>query len=142
MNPLISLWEQPKNRKVAIIVALLSAILPFPIAGLHKFYLGQPIWGVIYLLLWSTPIPRIACAIDAVWYFMQGEMGFERQFNALDQSSYQSFTGINPQQMKAIADALRELEKLKAEGLMSDYEFEEKRRQLLGWRGRQNEEVK
>jgi cytochrome c-type biogenesis protein CcmH/NrfG len=31
----------------------------------------------------------------------------------------------------SLADNLRELEKLRAEGLMSDYEFEQKRRQLL-----------
>jgi hypothetical protein len=31
----------------------------------------------------------------------------------------------------AIADALRELDRLRQDGLMSEYEFEQKRRQLL-----------
>ncbi|MGK7933661.1 MAG: SHOCT domain-containing protein [Microcystaceae cyanobacterium] len=131
MNPLVTLFEQPKNRKLAIIAALVSAMLPFPIAGCHKFYLGQPVWGVIYLLLWNTPIPRIACAIDVVWYFIQGEIGFERQFNGLEGENYQSLTEVNPQQVKAMADAVRELDKLREDGLISEYEFEQKRRQLL-----------
>ncbi|MGK7944781.1 MAG: NINE protein [Microcystaceae cyanobacterium] len=132
MNPLETFLPHPKSRKVAIIIALVSAMLPFPIAGIHKFYLGQPVWGVVYLLLWNSPIPRIACAIDAVWYFVQGEMGFESQFNGLEGENNPSFTAVDPQQMKAMADALRELDKLREEGLMSDYEFEQKRRQLLG----------
>lgn len=132
MNPFLSLFQRPKSRKFAIIAALTSAMLPFPIAGIHKFYLGQPIWGVMYLLLWNTPIPRIACAIDAVWYFVQGEIPFEHQFNGLEGDIYSSFTGVDPQKMKAMADALRELDKLREDGLISDYEFEQKRRQLLG----------
>jgi TM2 domain-containing membrane protein YozV len=132
MTSFFSSFDHPKNRKVAIIAALVCAMLPFPIAGIHKFYLGQPVWGVVYLLLWNTPIPRIACAIDAVWYFVQGDTGFDRQFNGLEGDNYQPLTGVDPQQMKAMADALRELDKLREEGLMSDYEFEQKRRQLLG----------
>ena len=69
LSPLLSL---PKRWYWAIALAVVSAVLPWPIAGLHKFYLGQPIWGGVYWLLWNTPIPRIACAIDAVWYFVQG----------------------------------------------------------------------
>ncbi len=124
-------FNHRKNRKVAIMMALTSAMLPIPIAGLHKFYMGQPIWAVIYLLLWNTPIPRIACAIDAVWYIVQGEEPFERQFN-LTEEPYQQLTGVDPRQMKAMVEALRDLEKLREDGLVSDYEFEQKRRQLLG----------
>ncbi len=132
MNPLAIFLSYPKNRKIAIIATLISAMLPIPLAGIHKFYLGQPIWGVIYLLLWNTPIPRIACAIDAVWYFVQGEDSFNHQFNRPEGDNYQTLTGVDPQQMKVMAEALRELDQLREDGLMSDYEFEQKRRQLLG----------
>ena len=77
------LLSQPKSRKGAIAIALLVTVVPFPLAGLHKFYLGQPVWGAIYLVLWNTPIPRLAAAIDAVWYFVQGEEAFNRQFNGV-----------------------------------------------------------
>lgn len=50
-----------RRRSVAVSLAWLGAVF-FP--GLHKFYLGQPGWGVAYLLLSWTPIPRIACAVE------------------------------------------------------------------------------
>jgi TM2 domain-containing membrane protein YozV len=124
------LLNQPKSRKVAVIVALLSIVLPLPIAGLHKFYLGQPLWGVIYLLLWNTPIPRIASAIDAVWYLVQDSEQFNCQFNNQPVSTA-NLSSIDPSQVGAIAQALRELDRLREDGLVSEYEFEQKRRQLI-----------
>ncbi|MGV2827976.1 NINE protein [Myxosarcina sp. GI1(2024)] len=128
MSLLDTLFQHPKERRVAVILALSGTILP--IAGLHKLYLGQPLWGAIYLLLWSTPIPQIASAIDAVWYLMQDWEQFQLQFNgSSNRQSY--FNNTNTQQMSAIADGIRELERLRQDGLVSEYEFEQKRRQLL-----------
>jgi TM2 domain-containing membrane protein YozV len=124
----MSFLQAPKKRSVAIALSLLGTILafPFPVAGLHKFYLGQPLWGIIYLLLWQTPIPRIACAIDVVFYLVQGSAAFSQKFG---------FTPVavsgSAEQVPAIAQGLRELEQLRLEGLISEYEFEQKRRQLL-----------
>lgn len=118
--------NHPKNRRNAVILALLGAITP--LAGLHKFYLGQPLWGIIYLLLWSTPMPRIACAIEAIWYLIQDQEQFEVQFNGFSSPSNNIAAG---QQVSAIANALRELDRLREDGLLSEYEFEQKRRQLL-----------
>ncbi len=115
-----------KNRKIAIALALLSAITPIP--GLQKFYLGQPLWGVIYLLLWSSPMVRIACAIDAVWYMIQDLEQFDSQFNGITTGQ---FTINEVQKVNAIAEALRELNSLREDGLITEYEFEQKRRQLL-----------
>lgn len=119
-------FEHHKNRRVAAALALLGTVTP--IAGLHKLYLGQPVWGIIYILLWSTPIPRIAAAIDAVWYLVQDLEQFERQFNG--QSKYNLNLNTSPQ-VKAIAEAMRELDRLREDGLVTEYEFEQKRRQLL-----------
>ena len=118
-------FQHHKNRRVAIALALLGTI--FPIGGLHKLYLGQPLWGAIYLLLWATPIPRIASAIDAVWYLVQDLEQFEMQFNGQSDRFYFN----NTPQVSGIADALRELDSLREDGLMTEYEFEQKRRQLL-----------
>lgn len=133
MLVLEKLLNSPKNRRTAIALALLATILPWPIAGLQKFYLGQPLWGVIYLLLWNTPIPRIASAIDAVWYLVQGEEEFQQQFNAgnLSPTKRHFMNLFQAPQVAAVANALRELEQLRAEGLVSEYEFEQKRRQLI-----------
>jgi len=53
-----------KSRKVAAILAFTGTLIP--IAGLHKFYLGQPLWGLVYVLLSWTPIPHVASAIEGV----------------------------------------------------------------------------
>ena len=115
-----------KSRKVAVILALLGTLTPIP--GLHKLYLGQPLWAIVYLLLSSVSISITvaACAIDAVWYLSQDIEQFELQFNGK--------TGkilTNSNQVSAIAEALRELDQLRDEGLVTEYEFEQKRRQLL-----------
>jgi TM2 domain-containing membrane protein YozV len=124
------LLSQPKSRKAAIAIALLVTVVPLPLAGIHKFYLGQPLWGAIYLLLWNTPIPRIAAAIDAVWYFVQGEETFNRQFNGT-LATRSATAPMSPPPVATIAEGLRELERLRTEGLLSEYEFEQKRRHLL-----------
>ncbi|MCP2732504.1 NINE protein [Limnofasciculus baicalensis] len=108
-----------------------------PIAGLHKFYLGQPWWGVLYLLLSWTPIPRIASGIEGAWYLLQNPEEFEQNFNlnlgamANASSTINQSPPVDAAQISAIADALRQLDSLRQEGLMSEYEFEQKRRQLL-----------
>ncbi|MGB5714302.1 MAG: NINE protein [Waterburya sp.] len=120
------LFKYHKERRITVALALLGTVTP--IAGLHKLYLGQPVWGIIYILLWSTPIPRIAAAIDAVWYLVQDLEQFERQFNGHSQHNLNLNTSP---QVKAIAEAMRELDQLREDGLVTDYEFEQKRRQLL-----------
>ncbi|NJM66485.1 MAG: NINE protein [Acaryochloris sp. RU_4_1] len=131
-QPSINL-PRPKNRTVAIALAFAGLVLP----GLHKFYLGQTRWGIIYGLpglVWITlPIAtlmRVASLCDALIYLSQGEERFHQAFNsAWPQPSQPT---LDPMQMQAIAASLRQLESLRQEGLVTDYEFEQQRRQLLG----------
>ena len=97
-----------KSRSLALILAFSGTLM---IPGLHKFYLGQPLWGVLYVLFSWTPIPKIASAIEGVWYLTQEQETFD--------------------QVESVANALRELEALRQEGLISEYEFEQKRRRML-----------
>jgi TM2 domain-containing membrane protein YozV len=125
MSVLDQLFKYHKERRFAVALALLGTVTP--VVGLHKLYLGQPVWGIMYILLWSTPIARIASAIDAVWYLVQDLEQFEHQFNG-----YQyNFKLSSAPQAKAIAEAMRELDQLREDGLLTEYEFEQKRRQLL-----------
>lgn len=123
---------QGKKKIIAILLAFLGAIAPF--GGLHKFYVGQPIWGVIYLFLgWHSPITSIACAVDAVLYIAQFSNQWGFQSNS---ETTTTITQINQQSLQAkntveIAEAIRQLENLRQQGLVSEYEFEQKRRQLL-----------
>nr|WP_199316415.1 NINE protein [Chroococcidiopsis sp. [FACHB-1243]] len=144
----MSIVSQQKNRKVAATLAFACTVLPMPIAGLHKFYLGQPLWGLLYLLLSWTPIPRVASAIEGFWYLVQDseefDLNFNSEFGELGMSgtsvtnlanfsilSKRPSTTVMPARVSAIASAMRELDDLRQEGLISEYEFEQKRRQLL-----------
>lgn len=123
-----------KSRKVAAVLALVGTLIP--IAGLHKFYLGQPVWGLLYLLLSWTPIPHVASAIEGVWYLVQDSDEFDRNFNSdLGMENFLQrqarIPTIDPNHVSTIADTLRQLDCLREDGLISEYEFEQKRRQLL-----------
>jgi hypothetical protein len=93
------------------------------------------VWGILYLLLWWTHIPQVASAIEGVWYLLQDPDEFDRNFNLAVMPAASSVpaqpAGVDPAQVGAIADALRQLDSLRQDGLMSEYEFEQKRRQLL-----------
>lgn len=132
-SALSSTMNQPKNRVTACVLALAGLVLP----GLHKFYLGQPRWGLVYLVpgvLWAAfpvaMIVRVASLCDALIYFVQGEDQFNRAFNA--EWPIASKPTIEPEKVDAIAQALRQLDGLRQEGLITEYEFEQQRRQLLG----------
>ncbi|HEY9630273.1 MAG TPA: NINE protein [Coleofasciculaceae cyanobacterium] len=114
--------SKPKDRRIAALLALAGAILP--VSGFHKFYMGQPKWGILYVLLSATMIPKVASAIEAIWYLFQDADEFAQSSGAVTQKT-------RPIQTIAAADALRQLEQLRLEGLVSEYEFEQKRRQLL-----------
>ncbi|MBF2087458.1 MAG: NINE protein [Synechococcales cyanobacterium K44_A2020_017] len=118
-----------KNRKLAIILAFAGAVAP--VSGLHKFYLGQYGWGILYLLLSWTPIPRVASAIEGVWYLSQHPDEFDLTMNPNLAPQTPVEPPVDPKQVGAIADSLRHLDQLRQDGLISDYEFEQKRRQLL-----------
>jgi hypothetical protein len=100
---------------------------------------------LLYLLLSWTPIPRVASAIEGFWYLVQDNEEFDLNFNSELGMSGTSVTNlanfsvlskrpsntVMPDRVSAIADAMRELDNLRQEGLISEYEFEQKRRQLL-----------
>ncbi|XGV97317.1 MAG: SHOCT domain-containing protein [Leptolyngbya sp. BL-A-14] len=125
--------EKPRSRKIAAALAFAGAAAPIG-AGLHKFYVGQPLWGILYLLLSMTPIPRVACAIEGLWYLSQDADEFDLKFNDGVVSTVKVISkteAVNPDHISAVADAVRQLDQLRADGLLSEYEFEQKRRQLL-----------
>ncbi|MBD3882207.1 NINE protein [Phormidium tenue FACHB-886] len=132
--------SKPKDRRVAAVLAIAGVILP--ISGFHKFYLRQPGWGVIYLLLSWTLIPKVASAVEGLWYLFQDSEEFAQNHGTFSWNGAQAGLaqassaaakrqGLEPAQVGAVADALRQLDQLRQEGLISEYEFEQKRRKLL-----------
>jgi TM2 domain-containing membrane protein YozV len=120
--PLSQFQHQFQQRHVAIVLAFASVVLP--VSGLHKFYLGQHRWGLVYLLLSWTPIPHVAAAIEAVWYLAQPD-GFA-QINSVT-----SHVAVSNVLVPQLTDGIRQLEQLRVDGLITEYEFEQKRRQFL-----------
>lgn len=60
-----------------------AALLAFFLGGLgvHRFYLGQPILGIIYLLLCWTFIPAIIGLIDFIVLVTYSDDKFDRKYN-------------------------------------------------------------
>jgi len=136
---------QEKSQKLAVMLAMVSAITP--LSGLHKFYLGQPWWGLTYLLLSVILTPpmtemgilsffglaQVASLLEGIWYFMQSEDRFQQRFNPQGVSYFRSEGQQNfyPNLVEETANAIQRLDQLRAEGLLSEYEFEKQRRQLV-----------
>jgi TM2 domain-containing membrane protein YozV len=149
--------QRLKNRKVAAIWAIAGiAPLALPgfgdvhLAGLHRFYLKEYGWGMVYLFFGLfTPIPWIAGVMESVWYLVQDEAQFNQNFNQgvtsdciavdggatevsnLGKSAPPTFIVRSVSPAVKTAEAVRELDRLRQEGLLSEYEFEQKRRQLI-----------
>ena len=126
------------RRQIAIALAFAGALpSPIPLAWLHKFYLGQYLWGITYLVLAPTLLPQVACCLEGVWYLTQSDEGFVSRFPKAGAvlSSVAAETSVSSESSAQVASqvaiALRDLDQLRQEGLMTEYEFEQKRRQLL-----------
>lgn len=64
-----------KNRGVAAILAFFLGAF-----GIHKFYLGKPLQGIIYLLLCWTIIPGILGVIEAILYLLTTDEAFHEKY--------------------------------------------------------------
>lgn len=64
-----------KNRTTTAILALFLGGL-----GLHKFYLGQWVWGLIYLIFCWTFLPAIIALLEAIRFFMMTDETFQREY--------------------------------------------------------------
>lgn len=122
-----------KSRKLAAGLALLGVVT---LPGLHRFYLGQSRWGLAYLLLaWKTPISRIASGVEALWYLFLDDAEFDLAFNSPDAlaavAEAKIKPNLDPAKVEQVVRAVREIENLRQEGLITETEFEQKRRKLL-----------
>jgi TM2 domain-containing membrane protein YozV len=136
-----------KNRKIAAVLAF-AGVLPLAIPGFpgvhlvagHKLYLGQWRWAGLYIVLAMLPVPWIANMawmaglFEGIWYLTQDPEEFDLNFNrdgSVAPLAGEALVGKSVLTVADITDAVRDLEQLRQEGLISEYEFEQKRRQLL-----------
>lgn len=64
-----------KKKTTAILLALFGGGL-----GLHKFYLGRPLQGVLYLLFFWTFIPAIIALFEAIYYICMTDRMFKETY--------------------------------------------------------------
>ena len=76
-----------KNRYLALTLA----VIPFGL-GIHKFYLGNNLSGVMYLLFSWSGIPQVLSVIDVIRLATMDERKFNAVYNyhLLEPSSFQS----------------------------------------------------
>ena len=60
-----------------------AAIIAFGLGsfGIHKFYLGQVFWGIIYLCFSWTGLPTIISIIEGVLYLLMSDEEFDFKYN-------------------------------------------------------------
>lgn len=67
-----------RNRSTAAIFAFFLGGL-----GAHKFYLGQPGFGIVYLLFCWTFVPAIIGFIEAIVYLSMSDVAFNAKYNTV-----------------------------------------------------------
>lgn len=67
-----------KNRGIAVVLALFLGGL-----GIHRFYIGQIGWGFVFLIFSWTIIPVIFGFIDALRYWLMGEVEFHHRYSSM-----------------------------------------------------------
>lgn len=48
--------------------------------GLHKFYLGQVTWGLLYLFLFWSSISMILGLIEGIYYLTMSDKDFKAKY--------------------------------------------------------------
>ncbi|MBS5798046.1 MAG: NINE protein [Dysgonomonas mossii] len=115
-----------KNKTVAALLAIFLGCL-----GIHKFYLGKGWQGVLYLLITVFTL-GIAGIIIAIISLIEGiilismsdkefDMKYNKQYMSANQNNYRG---------NYIED-IRKLHQLKEDGIITEQEFEDKKRKML-----------
>lgn len=65
-----------KNKTTAAVLALLLGGI-----GAHKFYLGKPVWGFVYLLLCFTFIPAVIGFFEGLNLLFMSEAAFQSKYS-------------------------------------------------------------
>ncbi|MEH2351306.1 MAG: NINE protein [Nostoc sp.] len=109
-----------KTKSTAIILCFFGGWL-----GVHKFYLGQNLEGVLYLLFFWTCIPSLIAFVEFFVLVLMSDTEFNTKYN----QSIASASG--PISAKDATSALADLKNLFDSGVITAEEYEEKRQNLL-----------
>ncbi|MCC5643687.1 NINE protein [Nostoc sp. CHAB 5824] len=108
-----------RNKNTAIIVCFFGGGL-----GIHKFYLGQNVEGILYLLFCWTLIPALIAFVEFFVLLLMSDTEFNTKYN-------QGRSAGGPISAKDATSALADLKNLFDSGIITAEEYEEKRQNLL-----------
>lgn len=74
-----SLSSVAPNGKSKLAAALFALFLGG--LGIHKFYLGQVGWGIVYLVFCWTFIPALVGFIEGILYLVMSDNDFNRKYS-------------------------------------------------------------
>lgn len=115
-----------KNRGIAILLTFFLGGL-----GIHKFYLGNNLAGLIYLFFCWTFIPSLLAIFDFIGLILMSDQNFNAQYNNIIYT--QSAPQLALQSAQDKVATLKELKKLYDGGIITAEEYEEKRRKYLDY---------
>lgn len=84
-QPMMAAMGMPGAPSSAILTSrnrLVAALLAFFLGGfgIHKFYLGRPKVGILYLVLFWTIVPAVIAFIEGIILLMQSDASFAQQY--------------------------------------------------------------
>lgn len=118
-----------KSKSTAALLALLFGGL-----GVHRFYLGRPVSGFLYLFFCWTFLPLVLSLVEAVVYACESEDRFNREFNREHVQMKKMVAAIQTNTASNGDDTVIKLErlaKLRETGVLSEQEFEEQKKKAL-----------
>jgi len=65
-----------KRKYIASLIALF-----FGWFGAHRFYIGKPLSGILYLIFFWTTIPLTISIIESIYFLTINNERFERMYN-------------------------------------------------------------
>ncbi len=109
-----------RNKTVAIILAFFMGWI-----GIHKFYLGKNVAGILYLVFSWTFIPGVLAFFDFLGLLMTPDAVFDAQYNP------QFLNSTSGSSLQDRTKAMHELKRLYESGVITAEEYEQKRRKIL-----------
>lgn len=115
-----------KNKIVAALLAFF-----FGWIGVHKFYLGENLAGVIYLLFCWTFIPSLVAFFEFLGLLLMSDERFNAKYNPGMIGGSNNYPIERAVSATDTTNALGKLKKLYDDGAITAEEYEEKRQNLL-----------
>jgi TM2 domain-containing membrane protein YozV len=115
-----------KERTTAIILAFFGGGF-----GFHKFYLGETMAGIVYLVFSWTLIPSLIAFFEFLGLCFMSDREFNARYNHQYLSPHVNLPTIDATSSKDATAALYDLKKLYEDGVITAEEYEAKRRKML-----------